>query len=143
MGRHFSCGIFTKEIAPVLVDVLFKQSRTQAQAKLDAIVEEANSSRTAIHILEKIYEQRTGNTVPRVPLEELAKLWEKLPRRRELGSVAGTQDPDGPVERRFDFHQLRHATFNDHRDGHFENRFQLHTCLIVAACLFWPTGFTQ
>lgn len=66
-----------------LGDTAFEKSRATAQAKLDKIIEEARSSSNAIHLVEKLYEMKTGETIRSVKLENLADEWAKIPRRRD------------------------------------------------------------
>ena len=62
-------------------DTDFECSRATAQAKLNEIVDEARSKRNATHLIERIYESKTGETIKGVKLEALPKEWPKIPRR--------------------------------------------------------------
>ncbi|HNZ75837.1 MAG TPA: tyrosine-type recombinase/integrase, partial [Verrucomicrobiota bacterium] len=64
-------------------DMDFECSRVAAQAKLDQIVEEARSKRGAAHLVERVYEMKTGEKVKSVKLEEVQEEWARLPRKRE------------------------------------------------------------
>jgi integrase len=64
-------------------DPAFERSRAAAQAKLDSIIKEARSSSNAIHLVEKLYEMKTGEAIRSVKLEVLPDEWTKIPRRRE------------------------------------------------------------
>ena len=64
-------------------DVHFERSRASAQAKLDGIVEEARKKNHTEHLVEKLYEIKTGETIKSVKLDELADEWAKIARRRE------------------------------------------------------------
>lgn len=64
-------------------DVAFERSRATAQAKLDGIVEEARTVRSAGRLAEMVYEATTGEAIKSVKLDELAAEWERLPRKHE------------------------------------------------------------
>ncbi len=61
----------------------FECSRVAAQAKLDQIVEEARSKRGSAHLVERLYEMKTGEKVKSVRLSEVQEEWTRLPRKRE------------------------------------------------------------
>lgn len=63
-------------------DGAFERSRAAAQAKLDAMIEEAVSKRGAARLIEKLYEMKTGVAVESIPLADMADRWAKVPRRR-------------------------------------------------------------
>jgi integrase len=65
-----------------LGDIAFERSRAKAQEKLTAIVAEAKTAKNSERILEKIYEHKTGASVPTVLLDELVQQWMTLPRAR-------------------------------------------------------------
>ena len=52
--------------------------------KLDGIVEEARSRRDATHLVERIYESKTGEIIKSVKLVTLADEWAKIARRRQV-----------------------------------------------------------
>jgi integrase len=64
-------------------DTAFERSRAAAQAKLDQIVEEARRKRDAAHLVEKLYEIKTGEAIRSVKLSDLADEWAKIPRRHK------------------------------------------------------------
>lgn len=64
-------------------DGAFERSRATAQAKLDGIVQEARSGRSAERLAEMLYEATTGETIRSVKLDELAAEWARLPRKHE------------------------------------------------------------
>ena len=64
-------------------DPVFAASRATAQAKLDAMAEEALSKRGASRLIERLYEMKTGIAVEAVNLADMATLWNNLPRRRK------------------------------------------------------------
>jgi len=64
-------------------DMDFECSRVAAQAKLDQIVEEARSKRGSAHLVERLYEMKTGEKVKSVRLSEVQEEWTRLPRKRE------------------------------------------------------------
>jgi len=65
-------------------DTEFQCSRTAAQMKLDSIVEEARSKRDSTHLIERIYESKTGEIIKSVKLVALADEWAKIARRRQV-----------------------------------------------------------
>ena len=65
-------------------DTEFQMSRAAAQMKLDSIVEEVRSKRTATHLVERIYEGKTGEIIKSVKLTALADEWAKIARRRQV-----------------------------------------------------------
>ena len=64
-------------------DVVFERSRASAQAKLDGIIEEARKKNHSEHLVEKLYEIKTGEAIQSVKLDALPNEWEKIARRRE------------------------------------------------------------
>lgn len=62
----------------------FEASRHKAWAKLEQVVEEAQSRRNANRLLERMYEMKTGVEVRTTKLADLESEWVKLPRRRPL-----------------------------------------------------------
>jgi len=54
-------------------DTAFECSRVAAQAKLNQIVEEARSKRGATHLVERLYEMKTGEKVRSVKLADVPK----------------------------------------------------------------------
>lgn len=63
-------------------DGLFERSRAKAQAKLDHVIEETRSKANAVHLVEHLYEVKTGDSLKSVGLEDLADEWKKIPRSR-------------------------------------------------------------
>ena len=72
-------------------DTTFECSRATAQAKLASIVEEARSKRDSAHLVEKLYEIKTGEVIKSVKLDELAAEWAMIARRREPNSRYASQ----------------------------------------------------
>jgi integrase len=64
-------------------DLAFERSRTTALAKLQSVVEEARAKRDSVHLVEKLYEMKTGETIRSVLLTELAEEWKNIARKRE------------------------------------------------------------
>lgn len=64
-------------------DAQFERSRAQAQAKLEAMIEEARHSRNSERLVEKLYEIKTGETIQSVRLEDLPNAWANIPRKRK------------------------------------------------------------
>jgi integrase len=72
-------------------DTTFECSRATALAKLASIVEEARSKRDSAHLVEKLYEIKTGEVIKSVKLDELAAEWAMIARRREPNSRYASQ----------------------------------------------------
>ena len=72
-------------------DTAFECSRATAQAKLASIVEEARTKRDSAHLVEKLYEIKTGETIKSVKLVDLAAEWAKIARRREPNARYASQ----------------------------------------------------
>jgi integrase len=64
-------------------DGAFERSRAAAQAKLDAIVEEARTKQGSARLVEKLYEIKTGETIRSVLLANLPEEWGKIARKRK------------------------------------------------------------
>ncbi|MDA1088627.1 MAG: integrase, partial [Verrucomicrobia bacterium] len=64
-------------------DDAFELSRAEAQSALKATIETARRPHDAAHLVERIYELKTGARMKTVPLEGLADEWEHVPRRRK------------------------------------------------------------
>lgn len=65
-------------------DVIFERARVKAEEKLAQIVAEAHTSKNYQRILEKIYEHKTGEAVPSVPIRSLTEQWLSIPRSKNL-----------------------------------------------------------
>ena len=65
-------------------DLAFELSRNKAQAELDKIVADSRLKSGAVRILEKIYEEKTGETIKSIKLADLADEWAKKIRRRPV-----------------------------------------------------------
>jgi integrase len=65
-----------------LGDAVFHASKQTAEEKLKEVAAEARSPAGAARLIERIYELKTGITVSRIPIADLAKEWNSLPRRR-------------------------------------------------------------
>ncbi|HPA17483.1 MAG TPA: tyrosine-type recombinase/integrase [Verrucomicrobiae bacterium] len=61
----------------------FERSRAVALEKLEALAQEARRRHGAAHLLERIVEIKTGESVRSVGLDALAEEWAKIPRRRD------------------------------------------------------------
>ena len=67
-------------------DGAFEGSRAAAQSKLDSIVEEVQTQRDSVRLVEKIYEIKTGERLKGLNLADLDQAWAKLPRRHTPSS---------------------------------------------------------
>lgn len=64
-------------------DHAFERSRSTAQAKLDQMIDEARHKQNSAHLVERIYEIRTGEQIQSVLLVDLPDEWKKIPRKRK------------------------------------------------------------
>jgi hypothetical protein len=84
-GRRYevNLGIAIRGMPPEtlrdLGDIVFERSRVKAQEKLNIIVDEAKTTKHAERILERLYEHKTGDAPPGVPLFELIRSMETDP----------------------------------------------------------------
>jgi len=63
-------------------DASFERSRATAEAKLNAIIEDARRKHDAIHLVERLYEIKTGEKIASVKLKDLPDEWSNISRRR-------------------------------------------------------------
>lgn len=66
-----------------LGDHAFERSRTLAQAKLDNMIEDARRTQNATHLVQRLYEIKTGETLKPILLKDLPEEWYKIPRKRK------------------------------------------------------------
>ena len=66
-------------------DTDYEVSRMAALAKLEHFIEEARKKNHTEHLVEKLYEIKTGETIQSVKLGTLADEWENIERRRQPG----------------------------------------------------------
>jgi integrase len=64
-------------------DTEYEVSRMAALAKLEHFIEEARKKNHSEHLVEKLYEIKTGEAIQSVKLGTLADEWEKIERRRK------------------------------------------------------------
>ena len=64
-------------------DKAFERSRAQANERLNQIIEEARRKHDSAHLVERIYEIKTGEAIKSVALDDLPDEWQKIPRRRK------------------------------------------------------------
>jgi len=64
-------------------DKAFERSRAQANERLNQIIEEARRKHDSAHLVERIYEIKTGEEIKSVALDDLPEEWQKIPRRRK------------------------------------------------------------
>lgn len=64
-------------------DKAFERSRAQANERLNQIIEEARRKHDSAHLVERIYEIKTGEAIKSIPLDDLPDEWQKIPRRRK------------------------------------------------------------
>lgn len=64
-------------------DGLFERSRAKAQFKLDQIIEETRTKSNAVHLVEQLYEIKTGEKLECIKLKEISGEWLKIPRQRD------------------------------------------------------------
>ncbi len=64
-------------------DKAFERSRAQANERLNQIIEEARRKHDSAHLVERIYEIKTGEAIKSIALDDLPDEWQKIPRRRK------------------------------------------------------------
>ena len=64
-------------------DKAFERTRAQANERLTQIIEEARRKHDSAHLVERIYEIKTGEAIKSVALDDLPDEWQKIPRRRK------------------------------------------------------------
>jgi integrase len=69
----------------------FERSRAAAQSKLDGIIEEARTKQGAAHLIEKLYEIKTGEAVRSVLIANLPDEWAKIARKRRPNARYASQ----------------------------------------------------
>jgi integrase len=64
--------------------VHFENSRGEAQAALDKLLDEVHSGKSETQLAEAVYEARAGQRLNRYKIDDLSKIWIDKPRRRPL-----------------------------------------------------------
>ena len=64
--------------------VYFENSRGEAQAALDKLLDEVHSGKSETQLAEAVYEARAGQRLNRYKIDDLSKIWINKPRRRPL-----------------------------------------------------------
>jgi integrase len=64
-------------------DAAFERSRAKAKERLDNVIEEARRKYDSAHLVERIYEIKTGERIKSVALHKLPEEWARIPRRRK------------------------------------------------------------
>jgi len=72
-------------------DTEYEVSRMAALAKLEHFIEEARKKSHTEHLVEKLYEIKTGEAIKSVKLGDLADEWAKIERRREPNARYASQ----------------------------------------------------
>ena len=68
-------------------DDAFELSRMKARTKLDGLILEAKSRKTAEHHLTELYEIKAGESLEQGPLSEIEQCWLNLPTRRKRSDL--------------------------------------------------------
>lgn len=94
--RHcVNLGIRVQGVIPKTLreigDSAFERSRAQAQAKLDSLIEEARTNKNTTHLLEKLYELKTGSSLEDIELTKLPEAWLQIPRSKRISSAHAKQ----------------------------------------------------
>jgi integrase len=74
-----------------LGDLEFERSRLKAQFELDRIAGELRAKHGTEHLVERLYELKTGERIRAVRLSNLAREWFQIPRRRPLSARHAAQ----------------------------------------------------
>jgi integrase len=85
--RHcVNLGIEVKGTPPASLkktgDAEFEHSRITAQVKLDGLIFQARSQKSAEKHLEELYELKAGSAIEQVPLADIEQCWLNLPSRK-------------------------------------------------------------
>jgi integrase len=64
--------------------VYFENSRGEAQAALDKLLDEVRSGKSETQLAEAVYEARAGQKLKRYKIDDLSQIWINKPRRRPL-----------------------------------------------------------
>lgn len=64
-------------------DRAFERSRAQANERLNQIIEEARRKHDSAHLVERIYQIKTGEAIKSITLDNLPNEWMRIPRRRK------------------------------------------------------------
>lgn len=72
-------------------DLKFERSRGRAQEVLDRMLRDARQQKTEVQILEELYRLRTGHEILRIKIQDLAKAWECIPRKKQTSVRYGDQ----------------------------------------------------
>lgn len=64
-------------------DKAFERSRAQALERLNQVIAEAKQKNDSAHLVERIYEIKTGERIKTVALNNLPAEWQRIPRRRK------------------------------------------------------------
>ena len=67
--------------------VHFENSRGEAQAALDKLLDEVHSGKSETQLAEAVYEARAGQKLKRYKIEDLSQIWIDKPRRRPLSDA--------------------------------------------------------
>ena len=85
--RFVNLGVEVKGTAPKTLrkqgNMAFECSRTLAAAKLQELLNEANSHKAAEKHLQELYEIKSGESVEKVPVSEITARWVALPTRKK------------------------------------------------------------
>ena len=85
--RFVNLGIEVKGTVPKTLhkqgNMAFECSRTLAAAKLQELLNEANSHKAAEKHLQELYEIKSGESVEKVPVSEITARWVALPTRKK------------------------------------------------------------
>lgn len=66
-----------------LGDHSFERSRAMAQAKLNQLIEETRRPKSEAHLLQRMYENKAGESLQVILLTNLPDEWQKIPRKRK------------------------------------------------------------
>lgn len=96
-GKKYCVNLGVKIKGPVPADLrnpspdelspAFVRSRTLAQAKLEEVIAEARSGKTAAVLARKVYEMEAGAMLGDIELKDLPSYWAAIPRKRKPKAV--------------------------------------------------------
>ncbi|MDO9542081.1 MAG: tyrosine-type recombinase/integrase [Kiritimatiellia bacterium] len=80
-------------------DTAFERSRAKAQAKLDQIVADVRSSKTAESLVQNLHEIKYGSKILSFPVQDLITAWDKMPKKRRSLHPRYIQDVHATIQR--------------------------------------------
>jgi len=80
-------------------DAAFERSRGLAQAKLNQIVADTKSNKTAESLVQSLHEIKYGSKILSFPIQDLIMAWDKMPKKRRALHPRYIQDVHATIQR--------------------------------------------